>query len=114
MKSGSRLKEIIEKSGMTQKEFAFYLGVSASTLNGYIRSSREPDLDLLMEMARVLNVTIDFLLDFSTESKKLLVLNKDEATLINSFRNLSNPQQQTVFEHIDFLLWQNKVKNKDI
>ncbi|HEY0828190.1 MAG TPA: helix-turn-helix transcriptional regulator [Bacilli bacterium] len=63
MKSlGSRLKEMREQNSFTQVEVSRMLDISNGTLSGYERNYREPDTKTLIKLARLYNVTTDYLL----------------------------------------------------
>ena len=46
---GSRMKELRENKGLTQKEAAFLLKVSRTSIVGYEQGSKSPKLSTLME-----------------------------------------------------------------
>ena len=48
MAFGEKLLELLEEMEITQKEFAAMLNIAPTTLNGYIKSSRQPDFELVI------------------------------------------------------------------
>ena len=56
------LKQSREKAGFTQASFAKTLGVPLRTIQNWEQGHREPRLDMLATLAKVLNVTADELL----------------------------------------------------
>ena len=58
----SRLHQARVDNEMTQIMLAGYLGVSRQTINNYESGIREPGLNLLMELAHILDVSADWLL----------------------------------------------------
>lgn len=59
---GSRLKQLREEKGMLQEELARALSVSPSAIGMYERDYREPSDELLLQIARFFDVSIDYLL----------------------------------------------------
>lgn len=62
MSIGTRLRKLLEENKMTQTGLAKKLGISTSTLNGYITDYREPDIQMLSQLAKLLNTTTDYLI----------------------------------------------------
>jgi len=59
---GSRLRSAREKKGWSQTYVCQKLGISNSTLSGYERDYREPDVDTISTFAQLYEVSTDFLL----------------------------------------------------
>ncbi len=59
---GTRLKELREEKGLTQKELAKELNLNAVTYLHYEKSQREPPLAVLANMAIYFDVSVDYLL----------------------------------------------------
>lgn len=66
MTLGDRIKEMRIRRGMLQMELAAEIGVAKSTVTGYEKNTREPDVDKLKALARVLSTTVDYLLNGET------------------------------------------------
>lgn len=62
-----RLKNLREKHGYLQKFVADKLGVRSNTLSGYENGTRSPDPDMLIQLAKLYNVTTDYLLGHSDQ-----------------------------------------------
>lgn len=56
-----RLKEIRTKNGLTQRQVADYIGCAPSVYSRYETGDREPSIDILIQLSRYLNVTIDYM-----------------------------------------------------
>lgn len=57
-----RLLELRRNSGRTQLEAASHLGITRSAYGMYELGSREPDNDMLLKIATMYNVSVDYLL----------------------------------------------------
>mgnify|MGYP002797861394 CR=1 FL=1 len=62
---GQRLKGLREEAGMTQKEVAAKLGINSVTYLHYEKSQRQPSLSMLADMAKLFDVSVDYLLGLS-------------------------------------------------
>lgn len=59
----NRIKEVLEEKGIKQTWLAEQLGKSYNMVNSYVQNRKQPKLEVLYEIARILNV----------EAKELLV-----------------------------------------
>lgn len=60
---GYRLKRLIHIKGITQGDFAKELGVTESTLSGYITGAHVPNALKIRHMARILDCDVNILFD---------------------------------------------------
>lgn len=59
---GEKLKELREKSGLTQDQLAARIGIGKSTVAMYEGQGRLPSAIVLLKMARTFHVSTDYLL----------------------------------------------------
>ena len=52
----NRIKEVLEERGIKQTWLAERLGKSFCIVNSYVCNRRQPSLDVLFEIAKILNV----------------------------------------------------------
>lgn len=52
----NRIKEVLEAKGIKQKWLAEQLGKSYNMVNGYVQNRQQPLLEVLFEIARILEV----------------------------------------------------------
>lgn len=57
-----KIKKLRREKGITQKELADLVHVERSTIAGWETKDRVPDAEILIELAAVLNTTVDDLL----------------------------------------------------
>ena len=55
-KPKNRIKEVLEERGIKQTWLAERLGKSFCIVNSYVCNRRQPSLDVLFEIAKILNV----------------------------------------------------------
>lgn len=107
MDIGYAIENLLDKNDMTQKELAESLQIGKTTLNGYIRNNHQPDYETLISIAKFFNVTVDYLLHYTVESKPA------ETKLIENFRSLDNSQQEIISTMAELMVKQNnKAKNR--
>lgn len=56
-----RLRQTREEKNISQTEMANKLGIAVTTYRNYENTSREPNYDILVNISKVLNVSIDYL-----------------------------------------------------
>ncbi len=56
------IKEIRTRKNLTQSEVASALGVSSVVYSRYETGSRQPSIDVLVQLADIFGVTVDYLL----------------------------------------------------
>lgn len=56
------IKDIRLRKGLTQSDVATALGVSSVVYSRYETGKRQPSIDMLIQMADIFGVTVDFLL----------------------------------------------------
>jgi len=65
----NRIKEVLEDKGIKQTWLAERLGKSYNVVNGYVQNRQQPRLEVLYEIARILDVEVKELLN-ETKDKK--------------------------------------------
>ncbi len=58
----TRLRELREERNLTQREFAAILNVDQRTISNWEKSVREPNFDMLINIAKVFDIQTDYLL----------------------------------------------------
>jgi putative transcriptional regulator len=67
LKSMNRIKEVLEKKGIKQKWLAEKLGKSYNMVNGYVQNRKQPRLEILFEIAKILEVDPKELIETDNE-----------------------------------------------
>ena len=62
-----RLKEVLKENHLSQNAFAQKISMSQSVVNNYCSGKREPSLDVLISICKVLNVSADYLLGITDD-----------------------------------------------
>lgn len=80
-----------EYAGLSQKELAYKLGISPSTLNGYEKGNHDPKSVGLIGIAKICNVTTDFLLGLSDNiNKNEICINSSNLPIIEEIIEKAN------------------------
>lgn len=86
---GIRLKEFREKAGYTQEDLANYLDTSQTQVWRWEVGKNEPTSDTIVKIAKILNVTADYLLGLADDPHGQLMetdLSDEEWRLVNAYR----------------------------
>lgn len=62
MELKDRIKHLRDDCDLTQNDLAQALNVARATISGYETKGKEPDVDKLVKLAALFNVSIDYLL----------------------------------------------------
>jgi len=105
---GKKLRECREEKGLSQAELARQLEVHHSIIGKYERDEVKPTIDVVKNIARVLDTTVGFLLG---EAKKQDVL-KDQAMLkrLNDIASFPEEDKQHILYTLDALIKNVKLK----
>lgn len=95
MAFGDKVLELLEEKEISQKDFAHTLNIAPTTLNGYIKNKRQPDFETVKSMAFILDVSIDYLLDYHKDESDFTL---QELSLIEKMRKMSNEQKQILID----------------
>lgn len=79
-----RLKEIRQFRNLTQAEVAEMLHCATNVYGRYEQGLRQPSIDILLAMAEVFHVSVDYLLEKDTTSEDILT--DEELHIIAMFR----------------------------
>lgn len=91
---------------LSQQALADILGTSQQSIYKYENHIVEPDIDMLKNMADFFNVSVDYLIGYSSfahkiEEVKETELNKEELSLLSKYRSLSSSSQKVLQQLMD-------------
>lgn len=67
----NRIKEVLEEKGIKQVWLAEKLGKSYNMVNGYVQNRQQPRLEVLNDIAEILNVDIKELINSNKQTKEI-------------------------------------------
>lgn len=94
----SRLKKAIAENGISIDEFSKIVSFDENKCNSYLNGENEPSLEDLLEISRVLDVSIEYLLGQSPR------ISTSENKLLNAFRKLNEDNQDILIGKVKELL----------
>ena len=103
-----RLKQLREKAGLTQDELAKKLNLTQSTIAYYENGKKMPTLENAMIIAKLFNVTLDYLLGLSADEKEKISKQQKKITstadkFSEDMNNLSPKSQEELKKYIELL-----------
>ena len=81
---GTRIRNLRREKKMTQSALAELLFVSDKTISKWEQDRSEPEIDIIMEISNIFDVTLDYLLTGSTDKRKIKggrVIYNDDGTI---------------------------------
>ena len=102
-----RIREARKAANLTQDQLANMLGIKNSTLSGYEIGSHDPKSNTLIEIARICNTSVDYLLgidsaSLDSDTKKQPVtmdgLSESEKRFMSVWRGLTPTNQRLLIE----------------
>ncbi len=100
MTFGERLREARLHNGLTQEQLAQRIGVAKSTLTGYEKGNREPDVFKIKRILEVLGVDSDYLLGVTRAKDH----DKTTAELLAKYMQLNQEFQKIIDNLIEQFL----------
>ena len=108
MTVGQRIKLKREEKGLSQKELANLIGYESKSAVSYIESDkREVPFDKLSEIAKVLDVSPNWLLGWSEEP---VLIQTDLSITVEQLKNLDRDQLARVRKYIEFIKFEGGAK----
>lgn len=111
MTISERIFRLIDKKGMTQKDFSLLTGIPSSTVSDWKRKNTNPAADKIMDICYALDVTPEQLLtgigidDPSEEQKavKEQILSITDKKLLREYHQMKDDQKTKVRNYIKSL-----------
>lgn len=108
--TGEIIKMAREDADMKQKELASLLGVIPNTVSKYENGNRIPDLDILIKIAKIFDISLDYLLGlsnssvstkyFDSEICKIEGLPVTYGDMIQTIKKLNPKSKLVILEHL--------------
>lgn len=102
-KIGHFIKELRTENGFTQEQLAEALGVTNRSVSRWENGNNMPDLDLLIELAKVFDVGVGELLDGERKENDKNMDKKDNDTL-EKVADYANADKDSFAKSIRFVL----------
>lgn len=97
-----RLKELRSEMGLSQASVAERLGITQQAYANYEREVRQPDLEMLLKISTLFNVSVDYLLGKTNISKSDEELKGIDFALYGETKDLTEAEKQDILTYIRF------------
>ena len=64
----NKLKQLMEIKGINQKQLSQLSGITEASVSRYLKGDRTARLDIIVNFAKALNVTTEYLLEYDEET----------------------------------------------
>lgn len=105
MSFGSRLLQARKKKDINQEELARQLGTKGPAIGRYERDEMKPSIEAATKMARILEVSLDWLVGNTDAEFDTATLNR-----IQDIAKLTPKDKELVFEFLDSFISNRKIK----
>lgn len=98
------MRALRKKANYRQEDISRLLNIQRQTYSNYENASRMPPLEIIVSLAKLYNVSVDYLvcgIDHVSDSNASF-LTSEEKQLLNDFADLSNQKRQEVLDFIRF------------
>ncbi len=101
-----RIKQLREEKHLSQQRLALDLNVSQATVSKYELGQTDPDIQMIVNLAKYFRVSADYLLEISDDKQNISDnrLSETEKQLIVDFKRLNEIQQATLLAYLQGLL----------
>lgn len=103
MDNAKRIKELLKKNDMNQKELAEIIGTTETSISRYVQGHRIPKLPIAIKMAKALHTTAEYIMDQETDDQETAYCRALRCT--EQFSSEWTKDQKKAL--IDAILWQN-------
>ena len=99
---GKILEQVLSDRGITQRWLADASNTTEATISRYIHGvNKSPDVDILVDIARALNVSTDFLLGATDQESPRISIPAEERILLSAYRKISDRDSAVLWQLLD-------------
>ena len=99
---GRFLKKLRKENGMTQEQLAEQLNVASRTVSRWENAKTMPDFDVLIELAKLYDVSVDELLNGARNSE---CKNQENTNAIRSIAEYTGNEKERLLKNQHFFAW---------
>ena len=92
MKFEERLRSIMEKQGLTQKELAIKSNITEASMSKYLNGERTPRIDVIINLSRALEITTDELL-YDVDNNDAITFIQAKTILARGMGNMTDEEK---------------------
>lgn len=103
----TRIRDLIEDRDTTQKRVAKALGITESTMSGYMTGKVRLPAWLVKMCAEYFQVSTDYLYGLTDDPQQSMELSPTERELVLNFRTLTRDQRELIVRNVAIMKEQN-------
>ncbi|MDQ0412910.1 helix-turn-helix domain-containing protein [Mesobacillus stamsii] len=107
MEFHERLRLIREKKKLQQKDAAAKVGIKNNTLSSYESGDRQPDFNMLIKLADLYDVSVEYLLRGKENTQ-----NEPNNLFFFDTEGLSVEEIEDIKRHIEYVKWKSSQENQ--
>jgi len=97
----NNLKKYRKEKGITQIRLSIEAGVSQETISAYESGKALPSAETLIKLSNYLNVSIDFLLDLTSNPiRNYDVENNEDNEFLSLYKSLNKEQREDIMKYM--------------
>lgn len=100
MEFHERLRAVRERKDIKQKDAAEKVGIKNNTLSSYESGDRKPDYEVLIKLADLYDVSVEYLLRGTPETK-----NDNKNLFFFDMEGLTVEEVEDIKRHIEYVKW---------
>ena len=104
----TRIRDLIEDRDTTQKRVAKALGITESTMSGYMTGKVRLPAWLVKMCAEYFQVSTDYLYGLTDDPQQSMELSPTERELVLNFRTLTRDQRELIVRNVAIMKEQNE------
>ena len=104
----NKLKKLRKNRGWSQGQLAQKIGADLQRISKYERGVIWPTMELMVKMAKVFDVTVDFLIRNDKDTAVGKIKNQELLSQLEEINNLPEPDQETVVSFLDAFIKRRK------
>jgi transcriptional regulator with XRE-family HTH domain len=107
-----RLKELRKRKGISQGELAELIEVHFTQISRYERGETKPNAEAMTKMAKVLDTTVDFLMNGTADDiVQDAGLEKELISRFKEVQNLPSEEKKTILSLMDAFIAKTKIQS---
>lgn len=96
---GRKIRDLRENMDLTQKELSSMIGLTPKMISFYENNQRTPPLDILIKLAKIFNVSVDYLIGNPASDRNIKNISVQELNLLQYFRGFSNDREKAELKY---------------
>ena len=93
---GSKISDLLQKNGLTQRELAEQVGVTEVSMSRYVKGERIPRITIAVNIANALHTTVEYLIGQETKEGDTELEHYCQRAIAIDAKNLSQKQKEDI------------------